>query len=208
MAHNASNQALIGAACGWGPAAFRRLEQSNGGATRLEFTPGSAPDQPAVATLVQVNASSERWTARAEPGCIVLAAAPEEVSLKVPLLLASLLHAPPVGALLSATDASSRSFACAIAASVPAPIALLGEDTSADAAWSSALQASQLCRASGACVMLIADARSLARIICAALELPAACSHAVRVDAARVSVLRPSKVPGGAATALCLNVSE
>ena len=55
VAHNAINQALIGVAGGWGPSAFRRFEQSNGGRSSLVFAPAADPSSPAAPRLLQVN---------------------------------------------------------------------------------------------------------------------------------------------------------
>jgi len=55
VAHNAVNQALVGSALGLGPEHFRRLLQSNGGATVVDFWPGTDGGAPARASLDRLN---------------------------------------------------------------------------------------------------------------------------------------------------------
>ena len=107
VAHNAVNQALLGTAVGWGPDAFRRFEQSNAAYTTVTLVPGKTPNSPAVATAGQLNITADGWAARAQPGALVLIAAPEggdaaANATQWSALLACIQSAPPVRTLACA----------------------------------------------------------------------------------------------------------
>jgi broad specificity phosphatase PhoE len=101
VAHNAVNQALLGTAVGWGPDAFRRFEQSNAAYTTVTLVPGETPHSPAVATAGRLNITADGWAERAQPGALVLIAAPEgrgaaTEAAKWRVLLQRVQSAPPV----------------------------------------------------------------------------------------------------------------
>jgi len=195
VAHNASNQALLGAAAGWGPEAFRRFSQSNGGATRLEFSPGAA-GAPAVATLTQVNVTAEGWARDGLAGCVVLLASPPG---SPPPALFEALRAAPVAAIYH--EPAARAFAAGLLSAASVELdASADSDAAAARAWAASAAAAAQALERAECVVLVADAGSLARVVCVALGLPLEC--AARFSLAGVSVLRPHS--GCYATALCL----
>lgn len=112
VAHNAINQALLGAACGWPPVAFRRFEQSNGALTVLSFTPGEDADAPATARVLCVNVSSQGWAKSLQPGAILLVVPPASPETLASNLRA--LNAAPIPLLHSSSHAAR-----ALATSLP-----------------------------------------------------------------------------------------
>ena len=199
VAHNATNQALLGSACGWGPSLFRRFLQSNGHATQLRFAPAPRPGDPALASLLRMNVGADGWAARIAAGIILLVAAERDGTEASATILSRFARGPSVH-LLYVPGVEAH----AMAARLAAGLGTVARETDEKIAWGAAEAAGLEGGEREHCTVLVGDTEVLARILCRALGLPAECASAIALEPGGVSVLRPEPA-GGWATAHCIN---
>ena len=210
------NQALIGAAMGWGPDAFRRFEQSNGALTvrncawitkpvikshpltfdlqTLALRPGPAPNAPASASIKVINVTGDGWATRAQPGAVVLIAAPEVVSSSVAngshlrSLVQHLSSAPPVDFAVHTSNEAAMSMLTALrAGGVAFPSKQVDVSACANIVVERAAQS-----AHSGIAMVIATPSELSRMLNDVMLPESQCTYAFHLKPFGVSVLNPT----------------